>query len=94
MRYFSSIWIHDNIEDPILFASEVGDDQYEIRKIEIWIDGRVGWADTSNHSANTRLGKAEVPSTNEINQGKEFIAKDITNIDFDRFWEMKNEPAV
>jgi hypothetical protein len=79
---------HDN---PVLLALEIDDNSYEIRKIEIWFNGVVGWADRVSHSESTALGYAQVPSVEEINKDKQFKAVQIIKEDFERFWTMKNE---
>ncbi|HEY1216196.1 MAG TPA: hypothetical protein VGE93_21415, partial [Bryobacteraceae bacterium] len=40
VRYLKVAWHHDFAEDPVEIFSEVGDDDYEVRKVELFHDGR------------------------------------------------------
>ncbi|MBF7074606.1 hypothetical protein ISG33_14465 [Glaciecola sp. MH2013] len=86
MRYIDVLWIHDFNEEPYRLISEIGEDDYEIRKIEFFRDGKIGFATTQNHSDNTRLGVAEVPHLDEINSENEFDGKNISKQEFEALW--------
>ena len=47
MRYLYVKWLHKDPGAPVHIYSEVGDDSYERRKVEIYADGRKGFADES-----------------------------------------------
>jgi hypothetical protein len=86
MRYIDVKWLHDNQEYPIRLVSEIGPDDYEIRKLEFFKDGRCGFACESEASLGVELGAATVPSLDEINTESEFDGEEISQSDFEKLW--------
>ena len=86
MKYIDVQWLHSSPEEPVRLISELGPDRYEARKIELWLDGRVGYASETDASENTRLGEAPVPDISEINADEEFVAKEIDAASFEELW--------
>lgn len=87
MRYIDVEWIQSSDEHPIRLVSEIGKDNYELRKLEFFIDGSVGFASVKDSSANTMLGEVEVPSLEEINSQNEFSGHRITREEFEIMWQ-------
>ena len=86
MRYIDVRWIHDNREDPIRSLSEIGEDEFEKRKLEFFVDGSVTFASAGDHSGNTELGTMEIPPLDEINEDREFEGIEISRSDFEGLW--------
>lgn len=86
MRYIDVKWLHDSDEYPIRLVSEIGSDDYEIRKLEFFKDGRCGFACESEASLGVELGYATVPSLDEINENSEFDGKEISQSNFEKLW--------
>ncbi len=86
MRYLYVKWVHKNHEDPVHLYSEIGDDGYETRKVEVWADGRKGFADAHEEKGGTDLGTMQVPSLKEIAAQPEFQPKEITAEEFQKIW--------
>ncbi len=86
MRYLYVKWLHKNPGDPVHLYSEIGDDGYELRKVEIYADGRKGFADGSEEAGGTVLGSMPVPSLAEIATQPEFQPKTIPQEEFQRIW--------
>ena len=87
MRYLRVAWDHDEPDDPIALFSELDDDSREVRKVEVFRDGRMGFADARESSEATRLGLAPVPDLAEIALSSEFRPAEITREEFDRAWD-------
>ena len=66
MTYIRVKWLHSNFEEPVLRYSELNDLRWETRKVEIFADGRFGFAGPNEASEDTGLGLAPVPSLHEI----------------------------
>ncbi|MBO7885737.1 MULTISPECIES: DUF6881 domain-containing protein [Burkholderia] len=79
-------WKHTHNEEPIRLASVLDGDRYEVRKLEFFRDGSVGFADTTRSSLGTRLGTFPVPSLIEINTDPEFEAQEIALEVFEALW--------
>ena len=88
MKYIDVTWSHESSVYPIRLVSEVGADNFEIRKLEFFSDGTVGIATSNQSSKKTLLGTDVVPSIEEINSDPLFFAKVITQQEFDKLWEI------
>lgn len=86
MRYIDVEWIHNLEDEPIRLVSEIGDDEFEMRKLEFFRDGSVGYSSEMKSSKNTKLGICEVPSIEEIISQKEFSGCLITSEQFEKLW--------
>jgi hypothetical protein len=86
MSYIYVKWIHKHPEEPVHLYSELDGDRYETRKVEIYSDGRRGFADGSEEFGGTRLGETAVPPLSELDGDPQFEAKVITAEEFQRQW--------
>jgi len=87
MKYLKCEWIHNFIDEPSLFYSELDDARYETRKIEIYKDGRIGYAYDDIEFGGSRLSECAVPVIEEINKDPEFVACEMTADEFNAVWE-------
>ena len=87
MTYIKVHWIHKNQDEPIELYSELDEDRYEVRKVEIFVNNTVGYV-TNNYSyGETFLGECPIPSLESINSNPEFKAKNITKEEFFAIWD-------
>jgi hypothetical protein len=86
MRYLYIKWVHKDPASPVHLYSEIGDDSYERRRVEVWADGRKGYADASEEKGGTALSVMPVPSLKEIAAQPEFLPKEIEAEDFHKIW--------
>jgi hypothetical protein len=84
-RYQKVLWHHDHLDEPVVLYSEI-DAGFEVRKVEIYRDGRHDYADLSRSTGTTALGRMLMPSADEINEDPEFSATAITAEEFERTW--------
>jgi len=87
VEYIDVRWLHSNPEYPVRLVSEIGPDRYEVRKIELYLDGRVGYASKRVSSSDTRLSETTIPPLAEINAQSEFSGIEITASDFETLWD-------
>jgi hypothetical protein len=73
-------------EDPIRLVSELDAQRYEVRKLEFFPSGVVGFACTGQHSEGTELGELPVPPLAEINSSPEFTGISIAGAAFEQLW--------
>ena len=90
-RYQRVLWHHDLAQEPVVLYSEI-DSGYEIRKVEIYRDGRHHYADTSRSTGTTMLGEILMPAVDEINQDPEFSGTAITASEFEQVWRRATRP--
>lgn len=79
-------WIHSLLNEPVTVFSELDDDRYEVRKLEIFRDGSIRRASADASDDRTMLGELPVPSLDEINSDPQFQAEEITQSEFDTAW--------
>jgi hypothetical protein len=93
MRYMYVKWAHKDPGAPVHLYSEIGDDSYERRKVEVYKDGRKGFADASEEVGGTALGVMPVPSLKEIAEQPGFEPKEISAEDFQKIWMKRRGTA-
>lgn len=86
MKYIDIQWLHDLDDEPYRLVSEIDINSFEIRKLEFFSDGVVGYASEIFNTEKTMLGLIEVPSLDQINLDDEFQGKQISKISFERLW--------
>jgi hypothetical protein len=86
VRYVKVAWHHDFPDEPVLFFSELGEDGYEIRKVQVFRDGRSEWADESHETASVGLSEIPFPPVEEISSQEEFDAEEISADEFEGVW--------
>jgi hypothetical protein len=86
MNYICVKWKHAFSDEPILLYSEMDDNRWEVRKVEIFADGRVGYATAVESSGGSHLGEAPIPSVQEIANDPQFEPTVITKEEFDAVW--------
>jgi len=86
MRYIDVLWHIGLDEEPYRLVSEIGVDNFEVRKIDFFRNGEIGFASEEANTSNTMLGTVEVPTLEEINTDDEFTGKNISATDFEILW--------
>ena len=86
MKYIHIKWAKAAGSDPLHLYSELDGERYETRKVEIFGDGRRGFADAGEEQGGTFLGTLPVPALDELAGDPAFEAKAITQDDFQRIW--------
>jgi Domain of unknown function (DUF6881) len=84
-RYQKVLWRHDLPDEPVALYSEI-ESGYEVRKVEVYRDGRYDYADRVRATGTTMLGEKLMPDVGEINQDPEFSATIITADEFETAW--------
>jgi hypothetical protein len=80
------LWHHSSAKDPMELWSELDADRNEVRKIEIWADGRVGYAYGGVEVGGSRLGESPVPQLDIIAGDPQFEPEAISQSDFEKLW--------
>jgi hypothetical protein len=85
-RYQKVLWHHDRPDEPVVLYSEI-DSGFEVRKVEVYRDGRRDYADRSRSTGTTMLSENVMPAVDEINEDPEFSAEAITSEEFGQLWQ-------
>ena len=85
IRHLRVRWRHHFAEEPIILISEVVDGR-EVRKVEVYRDGRIDYADQSVATGSTMLSTTAFPDLEEIAAQDEFMPESITSEEFEQYW--------
>ena len=88
MTYLKVKWIHAYVDEPVLIYSELDDERWELRKVEIFPDGRMLYADPEVEFEKTGLSTMPLPSLEEIAADPEFEPEVISKAEFEKVWAM------
>ena len=86
MKYIKVSWRHVHAEEPVLLYSELDDLHWETRKVEIFRNGKIGYASRTASSGFTGLGLAPIPPISVIASDPEFEPTEITKEEFEEMW--------
>lgn len=86
MRYIRVNWEHDVGDDPVLIFSEIDESLWEHRKIEVFRDGHLGYADKTEEAGGSMLGIEPWPDLEKLGQEPEFTIEDISKQEFEDRW--------
>lgn len=85
--YIRVRWLHNNPDYPVELWSELDTRRFEVRKVEVWQDGRVGFASREREAGGTLLGTVPVPPLAEIAAIPEFEPQQVSELEFENCWQ-------
>ncbi|MDU9049731.1 MAG: hypothetical protein Q3M30_12860 [Candidatus Electrothrix sp. Rat3] len=91
MEYLRVKWQHHHPDEPIVIYSEINQDRWEVRKVEVFQDGTSTYASPLYHTGDTWLAESQLPEMEEINTDSQFKAECIARHDFERIWLVSTE---
>jgi hypothetical protein len=86
MKYIRVKWIHSIQSEPVLLYSELDDDGWETRKVEIYSDGKIDYAGQDESKGDAHLSLEPLPSIAEIAEDAQFEPIEIDQREFDAVW--------
>jgi hypothetical protein len=86
MIYIRVKWMHSHATEPIWIYSELDTDRWELRKVEIYVDGRMGFADKDREINGSMLSIEPLPSLPEIAADPQFEIAEIGRDEFEEIW--------
>lgn len=84
--YLKVVWHHDFPDEPVVLFSELDDERYETRKVEVFRDGHRTFASLQGFSGSTMLGEIPAPSIEELSESGEFSPEQIAREEFEAIW--------
>ncbi|WKA26900.1 DUF6881 domain-containing protein [Bradyrhizobium roseum] len=84
--YIKVGWKQNALDTPLLLYSELDDKRWEVRKVEVFPDGSLGYADRSTPEGTTFLSLEPLPTLLQIALMPEFDAVAITKDEFETIW--------
>lgn len=80
--------------EPAVLHSALNSERFEVRKVEEFGDGRVGFTESFVRTTSTRLGSAAIPEPAEINEDRQFRASTISQEQFESAWASAVDTAT
>ncbi len=87
MKYEVLIWKHDFEDEPVVIYSELDGKRFEVRKVEVFKDGKFNWSTGDSGTGNCRLGVYSIPPLEEVNSNSKFESNEIPQDEFEVIWE-------
>jgi len=87
MNYIRVNWKHEIASEPTCIYSEVDGAGWEIRKVEVFQDGTMGFASNLKSAGGTGLSKEPLPSLDKIAIDPQFEPATISSDEFERIWQ-------
>ncbi len=91
MDYLAVEWIHSDPDDPVLLYSEIDKEGWETRKVEIYRNGSLLFADESHETDEIGLSTEQMPSIEEIASDPEFKPRKISSEEFELIWHQATQ---
>jgi len=91
MRWVQVVWLEAGLTDePVIIYSELAEDGYEQRRVEVYVNGRELWANESGGTVPGGLAEKPVGELEEIRAASTeeavFVALSITEGEFEHRW--------
>jgi hypothetical protein len=86
MKYLRVYWRHTHPDEPTLLYSELDDARWETRKVEIFRQGKMGYASRIAAGGLTRLAIEPLAPIPIIASNPEFEPTEITKEEFEEVW--------
>lgn len=91
MDYLHVRWQHDAADAPVDIYSELDDDRWEVRKVEVFPDGTRHYADDWRSTGRTGLSEVPLPSFEELAAQRVLTPAVIDGAEFERMWKLATE---
>lgn len=88
MIYLKVHLSHDSEIRPVAFYCEMENDRMEIRKVELFADGSLGYANEKRSSGNTVLGVLPMLTIEELSASPNCEAREVTRDEFEDIWRL------
>jgi hypothetical protein len=90
MTYLRVRWLHELFDEPVLLFSELDAQRFEIRKVEVFRDGRQGYASKSEEYGGSFLGEMPSPELDVLAADPEFEPETISASEFEKVWASRS----
>jgi hypothetical protein len=88
MEYRHVKWRHDLPHQPTDIYTELDDDRWETRKVEVFADGRIQYSDGVDSTGNTDLSDVQAPTPEEASNNDVLTTTEIDEATFEHMWNL------
>jgi NitT/TauT family transport system ATP-binding protein len=86
MKYMRVQWLHQHPDEPVWLYSEIDENGWEVRKVELFRDGTKGYASSTESNGRSHLSTEPLPPLASIAAQAEFVPQEIAREEFDLVW--------
>jgi hypothetical protein len=86
MQYIKVKWVHSHPDEPEWLYSELDDERWERRKVEVYADTTCSFANSDQATGTSKLSVEPIPTLEEIASDPQFIPQEITSQEFEDVW--------
>jgi len=86
MHYIRVARKHARPSEPVMLYSERDEGRWELRKVEVYRDGRPAYASATEKTSNTKLSESPLPDLEEVAEDPQFEPVEITRAEFEAQW--------
>jgi uncharacterized protein YpuA (DUF1002 family) len=94
MAYERTEWRHDNPNSPVDIYSELDEDRWEVRKVEVFADGRMQYSDGVDSTGDSGLSEVPLPPITPREPGSPLHVTVVDEETFDRMWDLAVAPGA
>ena len=88
MEYLAVEWNHNLPDMPNKIYSELDGQRMEVRKVEVFRNGSMGYASAAASTGSSKLGIEAIPPIREIATQAEFKPRPSTRQEFESMWTL------
>jgi len=88
MKYLHVKWRHDLPHQPTDIYTELDDDRWETRKVEVFADGRIQYADGVDSTGRTDLSEVQARTPQEAPHTEVLTTTEIDEATFEHMWNL------
>src|SRR2546429_8879452 len=86
-QYQRTEWRHENPNNPVDIYSELDEDRWEVRKVEVFADGRMWYSDGVDTVGRTGLSEVQLPPVGSEPPGSPLTTSVLDRDTFEEMWE-------
>ena len=94
MEYLHVAWDQSSADFPVDIYTELDEERWEVRKVEVFPDGHLQYADDWECTGNTGLGEHPTPAIEDMAGVDELTPEVIDQATFERMWEAARKPSA
>lgn len=87
-QYLRVEWLHSLVDEPVTLFMELDQERWEVRKVEVYRDGTMSFANGSRSSGTSKLSIEPIPAIAEIASDQQFIPETISPEEFEAVWSL------
>jgi len=86
MSFIKTTWVYARPDRPVRLYSELDEDRWEVRKVNVYSDGHCAYADEHNEVGGVMLSDQPFLPLSELSDTQELRTIEISSEEFEHIW--------